>query len=75
MDVRRAPEIPEHVRPFDLPDVPDTIAADVIIFRKGHVQVIHATGGDQFHGLTGIGFPVRGQQIHQHFFHEIFLVS
>src|SRR5262245_6659951 len=49
MHVRRAAEIPEHRRPFDLPHIPDTVIADVVVFVKRHVQFIETVRVDQFH--------------------------
>src|SRR5205814_1318817 len=40
VDVRFAAEIPKHRRPFNLPDIPDPVVADVLVLIKGHVQVV-----------------------------------
>ena len=44
MNVRGAPEVPDHVRPFELPDVPNPVVADVFLFVERHVHMIEAGG-------------------------------
>ena len=57
VDVGFAAEIPDHGGTFNLPDIPDAVLADILIFVERHVQGIEAAFADQLHGLCG---SVRG---------------
>lgn len=54
VDVRVAPEVPNHVGAFDLPGVPNLVIADVFVFGEGHVEVVHAGGVDERQSLFGV---------------------
>ena len=40
VDMRIAAEVPDHVGTFELPNVPNAVVADVLVFVEGHVQLI-----------------------------------
>ena len=42
VDVRGAAEIPDHVRAFELPVVPDAVVADVAFFVEDEAEVVEA---------------------------------
>jgi hypothetical protein len=42
MHVWRAAEIPEHGRAFNLPHVPHSVVADVVVLVEGQVQIVEA---------------------------------
>src|SRR3954452_24972659 len=76
MHVRGAAEVPEHVGAFDLPYVPDAVAADVqaLSVVERHVQVVEAAGLDQLHRLVRVRLAERGEQVGQHPADEVPLV-
>src|SRR5438045_2485985 len=75
MHVWVAAEIPDHGRAFDLPNVPNPILADILVFIESHVKMIEAVSFDQLHGLIGIAFPERGEQVSHDFANEVLLVA
>lgn len=75
VDVGVAAEEPDHVGAFDLPDVPDAVFADVLVFEEGHVEIVVAAGFDVLQGLFALGLAEGFQQIGDDFFDEVFLVG
>src|SRR5579862_5117749 len=75
VNVWSAAEIPDHVRALQLPDVPDAVIADVQVFVKRHSEVADSAAlADVAHGLVGVLFSERQQQVRQHLVHQVSLI-
>ena len=75
VDVRVAPEVPNHVGAFDLPGVPNLVIADVFVFGEGHVKVVHAGGVDERQSLFSIRFAEGFDEVGQDKANEVFLIG
>ena len=42
VDVGRAAEVPEHRRTLDLPDIPNAVVSDVVVFEVSEVEFLEA---------------------------------
>ncbi len=73
MDMRGAPEIPQQVRSFELPDVPYAVIPEIAFLEECEVQRLKIRL-DQFQGLVGIHRPERREQILEHAPYESALI-
>src|SRR2546423_1872195 len=76
--VRRAAEIPQHRRPFDLPHIPHAILADVhsFVVEKRHGKLIDPAGFvDQRQRLIHIHLAERRQHVGHHLPHQLLLIA
>ena len=73
--MRLTTEIPDHVWSLNLPDIPDAVFADVLVFEEGHVEIVVAAGFDVLQGLFAFGFAEGFEEVGDDFFDEVFLVG
>src|SRR5215471_2179237 len=72
--VRCTAKIPHHSRSFDLPDIPYSVVANVLILVKGHVQILETVVFNQLNGFIRVLFTERRQQIGHHHLHMFLLI-
>lgn len=75
VDVGLATEEPDHVRPLDLPDIPDAVFADVLVLIIGEVEVLEAAGLDVFEGFGGVFGAEGGEEVFEDAADEAFLIG
>lgn len=68
-------EVEDCVRAFDLPDIPYSVLAHVLILEKGHMQVVETARFDVARGFLGIVLTERFEQIADHLAHEVLLIA
>src|SRR5579859_347616 len=73
--VGRAAKVPDHGRAFELPNIPNAVAADVQVFIERHGQLFNAVFADVFHGVVGVLLAERQQQIGQNLVDQRALVA
>ena len=54
VDMGHATEVGDHAGPFELPDIPDFILADILVLVEGEGEVVYPARPDVFQGLLGI---------------------
>src|SRR5262249_55267972 len=76
VDVGRAAEVPDEGGPFQPPDVPDFVRADVVLLVEGQVHLVHAAAGLQAtHRFLDVLGTVGGEQVVHYFLDQLFLVG
>ena len=74
MDMRLASEVPKHVGPFDLPDVPHSIISHILLLEERQAEIFQPLGLHQLHGLLRIRLAERGEQFPHHPLNQALLV-
>src|SRR5690606_18129303 len=64
----------DHPRPFELPDVPDAVVADVAFLEEGHVEVLEPGVIDQLQRLTRIRGSEWSKEIRHDFPDQLALI-
>ena len=75
MHMRFPPEVTHHVRPLQLPHIPNFILPHILLLIKSHVNIVQASGLNQLESFLGILLPKRSQQIPQHLANVPLLIS
>ena len=75
MDVGRTTEVPDHGGSFDLPDIPDAVVSDVVVFEEGKMEIIEAVILDELESLIDILLAERRQQVCHDLVHMFLLVA
>ena len=74
MSVRFAPEVPNHLGTLDLPNVPDFVVPDVLVFVIGEMKFVDVVGFDQLEGFVRILLAKRAGD-RQNFGQQVLLIT
>ena len=75
VDVGFSPKKDQRGRTFDLPDVPNTVFAEVVVPIESDVEVIELRGSDEFERFVGVFPSERRQDVGENFANVFLLVA